>query len=330
MPGPDKVFKETLMAQKRLKPYIHNTPVFTSESINKLIGKQVYFKCDNLQRTGSFKLRGACNAVLKLKESSPNVQGVVTRSSGNHGMGVAYAAQKCGLQSKVVIRQGTAKVKGDALQVYGAEVIYCNPTPADSIAAVQRVQQETGYTMISSFENDDVLFGQGTVGLEFFDQVSDLDAVFIPLCGGSLTASVAAVAKYRSPNTKVYAVEPEGKGLEKCMREGNTSSWPSPPNYITTIAEAIQLQYVAKQNFPLLCELVEKEVFAVTDSELVEAMMLVFQRLKLVVEPSGAAGLAAVMSSRMKEVCGDDVQKVGIILSGGNVDLDNLPWGQRQ
>nr|XP_053645541.1 probable serine racemase isoform X2 [Cherax quadricarinatus] len=278
--------KEVSAAYSRMRGYVHRTPVFTSHNINVLAGTQLYMKAENLQKTGSFKARGACNAVFLEKERNPNSPGVVTHSTGNHGQAVAYAAKCAGLPCSVVVPKDTPKVKCDAIREYGAELVYCQPTPTSRQEVCAEIQAKTGKTVIHPFDNFDVMAGQGTIALELLEEVPDLDAILVPISGGGMTSGIAVATRELQPNCKVYPVEPYGKLLQRSLKS-KQRLWPDPPQFIDTIADALRTQ-------------------------------------QLVVEAaSGAAVYAAVTLLKQVE---PRAQKVGVILCGGNVDLDFLPW----
>ncbi|XP_045591433.1 serine racemase isoform X2 [Procambarus clarkii] len=278
--------REVVEAYSRISGHVHRTPVFTSHSLNVLAGTQLYMKAENLQKTGAFKARGACNAVFLEKEKNPNSPGVVTHSSGNHGQAVAYAAKCAGLACSVVVPRGTPKVKCDAIKEYGAELVYCEATPASRQAVCAEIEARTGRAVIHPFDNYDVMAGQGTIALELLEEVPDLDAILVPISGGGMTSGIAVAAKALQPKCKVYPVEPFGKQLQKCL-ESKQRLWPNPPKFIDSVADAIRTQQLVVEAAP------------------------------------GAAVYAAV--KLMKEF-DPTAQKVGVILCGGNVDLECLPW----
>ncbi|XP_064626297.1 serine racemase-like [Lineus longissimus] len=317
-------FHDVLQAQKRILSFVHRTPVFTSATVDKLTGRKVFFKAEHLQKTGAFKARGAINAILSLKEKNPKVPGVVTHSSGNHGMAVAWAAQITGMNAVVVVPNNTPAIKAKAIEDYGAELVYCEPSPQSRIETCKALSEKRNLTIIPPYDHYDVIAGQGTIAMELMEQVPELDAILVPISGGGMTSGIAIAAKYMKPSIKVFAVEPKGKDLEKCLCAGERL-WPNPPRFVNTIAEGIRTQQVGMLTFPILKELVEKEVFTVTDDEMIQTMKFAMQRMKFVIEASSAAGVAAVISEKMKEM-DPAIKNIGVILCGGNVDLDNLPW----
>ncbi|CAL4067384.1 unnamed protein product [Meganyctiphanes norvegica] len=317
---------EVRAAYIRIHKWIHKTPVITSQTLDAMAGRELYFKTENLQKTGAFKARGACNAVFMEKEQNPQSAGVVTHSSGNHGQAVAYAAKCASLKCSVVVPKGTPKVKCDAITGYGANLVFCEPSPQSRKDTCAKIASETGQAIIHPFDNYNVMAGQGTIASEFHDQVPDLDAILVPISGGGMTSGIAVATRGLRPQCKVYAVEPLGKDLQRSL-EQKCRMWPNPPQFIDTIADAIRTQQCGDLTFPILCDYIESKVFTVTDDQMIEGMRLSMERLKMVVEAaSGAAVYAAVRG--MSEM-DPSIRKVGVILCGGNVDLDMLPWVNR-
>ncbi|XP_071512938.1 serine racemase-like isoform X2 [Panulirus ornatus] len=326
MPAPFGL-KEVHEALSRIRGWVHRTPVLTSQNLNALANRQLYFKAENLQKTGSFKVRGACNAVMLEKEKRPNSPGVVTHSSGNHGQAVAYAAKCAGLPCSVVVPKGTPKVKCDAIKDYGANLVFCEATPEARKTTCAEIATKTGKAVIHPFDNYDVMAGQGTIALELLEEVPDLDVILVPISGGGMTSGIAVATKGMQPNCRVYPVEPVGKLLQKCL-ESKQRLWPNPPRFINTIADAIRTQQVGDLTFPILCEYAEPKVFSVTDDQMIEGMKLAFERMKVVVE--AASGAAVYVALTSMEELKPAPQKIGVILCGGNVDLDHLPWITRK
>ncbi|XP_064602726.1 serine racemase-like [Liolophura sinensis] len=317
-------FEDVLKAHERIVSHIHKTPVFTSSSVDKIAGRKVYFKAECLQKTGSFKARGALNAILALKDTGNSSAGVVTHSSGNHGQAVAWASRLAGLPCSVIVPQDTTAVKQDAIKGYGANLILCESSPTSRVETCNKVAKETGQVIIPPYDKYEVIAGQGTIAVELLTQVPDLDAIIVPISGGGLISGIATAAKEIKPNIRVYAVEPVGKDLEHCLREGKRL-WPNPPTFLDTIADGIKTQQVGQLTWPIVLSLVEKDVFTVSDEQIKDAMKFAFQRLKLVIEAAAGAAMAAVISQKMKQL-DPAIAKVGVILCGGNVDICNLPW----
>ncbi|XP_065834976.1 uncharacterized protein [Oscarella lobularis] len=314
-------------AYARLSSFLHLTPVLTSTTVDEKIGRKVFFKAESFQKTGAFKIRGALNAVLSLKSSNPNLKGVATHSTGNHGQALAAAAKLTKIPCSVVVPENTSLVKIDAIKGYGANVVFCKTTQQSRNETCERVAMETNSVIVPPYDHKDVIAGQGTISLEFLNQVPDLDALIVSVSGGGLISGIACAAKSLKPEIKVFAAEPEGKELEKSLRAGKRM-WPNPPRSIETIADGMRTQQLGQLTWPIVRDLVEKIVFTVNDEEIAAAMKFIFERLKVVVEPSGAVPLAAAFSPRFKDVLheNESLRKIGIVLCGGNVDLDCLPW----
>ncbi|KAL5016660.1 hypothetical protein ScPMuIL_006249 [Solemya velum] len=319
-------FEDVKMARERIRKYLHYTPVLTSATMNKMTGREVYFKCENFQKTCAFKARGALNAVLSIKEglTAPGAKGVVTHSSGNHGQALAWAAAMGGLESSVVVPNNTPKIKQEAIQGYGATLALCEPNPVSRKETCDKISKEKGYEVISSCDHPCVIAGQGTMAFEILEQVPDADAILIPASGGGMSAGISIAAKALKPDIKIFVVEPKGKNLEACLRSGERL-WPNPPQFVDTIAEGIRIQQLGMNTFPILCKNAEKTVLTVTNDEIVKALRFALQRMKIVIEGASAAAMAAVMSDKMKSM-DPSIKKVVVVLSGGNVDIDNLPW----
>lgn len=320
-------YSDILAAENRISSYIHETPVFTSSTLNKAIGRKVFFKAESFQKTGSFKARGALNAVLKQKAKNPNLHGVITHSSGNHGQALAWASTLTDLDCTVVVTKNTPKSKCQAITSYGANIVYCAPTYLDRIKTCDRISREKNVPYISSSDDYDIIAGQGTIATEFLSQVPQLDAIFVPVSGGGMAAGIALAAKAIKPDIKVFIVEPEGKMCEKCLRTG-TRLWPETPQFLETIADGLIIQQLGKRTWPIILELVEKDVFTVNDEEIIKAMKFVFERMKLVIEPAAGTGVAALLSEKFASM-DPNLRNVGVVLCGGNVDINHLPWYNR-
>lgn len=303
-------------AHERIKAHIHRTPVMTSQSINEIAGCDIYFKCENFQKIGAFKARGGLNAVLSLP-ADERQKGVVTHSSGNHAQAVSMAARMCGIPAYIVMPETAPEVKKKAVKGYGAEITLCKPTIQARKENANRIQLETGAFLVSPYNDNNVIAGQATAAIEFLEDIDSLDALITPVGGGGLLAGTALAAHYYSPTTKVFAGEPDGaKDTYLSMKAGEMVAVDHPD----TIADGL-LASMGDKNFAIIKELVE-DVFVVDDEEIVEAMRLVWERMKIVIEPSCAVPMAALLKNK-ERFAG---QKVGIILSGGNVDLGKLPF----
>ena len=301
-------------AAARIAPFAHRTPVMTCDSLDRMTGARLAFKCENFQKVGAFKFRGAVNAVLAL-EPQTAARGVVTHSSGNHAQALALAAQIQGLQAYIVMPENAPKVKIAAVQEYGAEVILCQPTLAAREAGVREVIQQTGAELIHPYDDVRIITGQATCALEFHQQVSDLDIIMAPVGGGGLLSGTALATRCVSPETRVIAAEPEL--ADDASRSFRTKTFvpAGPPQ---TIADGL-LTSLGEITFPVILAHVN-DIVTVSEQNIIAAMRSIWERMKIVVEPSGAVPLGAVMEhpDRFKG------RHVGIILSGGNVDLQKM------
>jgi threonine dehydratase len=304
-------------AHTRIKPYIHQTPVLSSQRLNALAGASLYFKCENLQKVGAFKMRGASNAVFSLAEEE-RAKGVATHSSGNHAQALALAARLAGIKAYIVMPENSPKVKVAAVKGYGAEIIFCKPTLQAREDTLEEVVARTGAVFIHPYNNYPVIAGQATAAMELFEQAEvALDVLIAPVGGGGLLSGSALAARYFSPSTTVIAAEPAGADdAWQSLQAGKLIPQAGPH----TIADGLRTS-LGDKTFPIIQEHV-KEIIRVTDSEIVEAMRLIWERMKLVVEPSAAVPLAAIMQSKERWAG----KQIGLILSGGNVDLENLPF----
>jgi threonine dehydratase len=309
-------FSDVLAAAARIAPYAHRTPVLRSRSLDELTGATLHFKCENLQRVGAFKFRGACNAVFALDEATA-ARGVVTHSSGNHGAALALAARVRGIPAHVVVHEGAVARKLAAIEAHGAVIHRCAPTIAAREAAAARVQADTGATLVHPYTDPFVIAGQGTATLELLAETGPLDALVTPVGGGGLISGSAIAGHGLRPGLAVFGAEPEGAAdTFESLRRGQRVTDLVPD----TICDGLR-GTVGEENLAIVrAEAVR--VLLVSDAETVAAMRLAWGRLKQVIEPSCATVLAAVM--RYPEHFAG--KRVGLILSGGNVDLDALPW----
>jgi threonine dehydratase len=309
-------FADVETAARRIAPHAHVTPVVRSRSLDELAGCTIAFKCENFQRVGAFKFRGACNAVWALSDAEAS-HGVVTHSSGNHGAALALAAQTRGIAAHVVVPEGAVTAKVAAIRAYGATLHVCAPTLAARDEAAARIARETGATLVHPFTNENVIAGQGTSALELLRETGELDALVAPIGGGGLIGGSAFAARGMFPRIRLFAAEPEGAAdAFESLRRGVRVTDLEPD----TICDGLRATF-GEINFALLRDYAI-EVLPVSDAETVAAMRLVFERLKIVIEPSSAVVLAAML--RHRECFAN--QRVGAIFSGGNVDLDRLPW----
>jgi len=303
-------------AQDRIAGHAHRTPVFTSRSLNEQAGASLFFKCENLQRVGAFKFRGATNAVRSLADEDAS-KGVATHSSGNHAQALALAARERGIPAYIVMPQNAPAVKRAAVAGYGGEIILCESTLAARESTLSEVVRETGATFIHPYEHPMVIAGQGTAAVELLEQAPGLDMVITPVGGGGLLAGTAIAVKGLAPSIRVLAAEPAGADdAHRSLRDGQLHPSVDPQ----TICDGL-LTSVGEIAFAVMQEHVERVVL-VEDDAVVAAMRLIWERMKLVIEPSAAVPLAAIL--------GDDLDvsgmRIGVILSGGNVDLGALPF----
>jgi len=297
-------------AHARIKSFVERTPIQTSDAINKLADANLYFKCENLQRIGAFKARGAMNAALSLTEEA-RAKGIATHSSGNHAQAIARAASILGIKSYIVMPHNVPGIKKKGVLEYGGEIFECEPTLAARESTLREVIQKTGASEIHPFNNYQVITGQATAAKELIEDVPPLDYIVAPVGGGGLLSGTALAVHHFSPNTKVIAGEPAGADdAFRSMQSGKIE-----PSQSNTIADGL-LTTLGDKTFPIIRDHV-KEIITVSEKEIVDAMRLIWERLKIIVEPSAGVPLAAVLKS--KEIFRG--KRVGIILSGGNVDL---------
>ncbi len=305
-------------AAERIAGWAHRTPIMTCATLDRLAGRSLFFKCEQFQKVGAFKFRGAFNAVRKLSDAEAS-RGVVTHSSGNHAQALALAAKLRGIAAHIVMPSNATPVKRRAVEDYGANVIECVPTLEARETTVAEVQAKTGAILIPPYNHPDVIAGQGTVALEMLADYPDLDAIIAPIGGGGLMAGVALAAKAMKPGIRVFAAEP-------CAADDAARSKAAgvfiPQAAPRTIADGL-LTSMGDLTWPVVRDLVE-DVVTVSEDEIIAAMRLAWERAKLLIEPSSAVAIAAVLSPRFRGLTG--MNKVGIVLSGGNVDLDKLPW----
>ncbi|HUJ81527.1 MAG TPA: pyridoxal-phosphate dependent enzyme [Candidatus Acidoferrales bacterium] len=312
--GPD--FNDIRAASGRIAAQIHRTPVLTSELLDKIAGARLFFKCENFQKTGSFKIRGATNAVLSLPEDSAQ-RGVVTHSSGNHAAALARAAQLRGIPAWIVMPSNAPAVKRAAVEAYGGTITFCEPTLAARESTAQDLLQKTGAQMIHPYDNRNVIAGQGTAALELLNEVADLDFILAPVSGGGLLSGTAIAAKAMNPKIRVIGCEP--KNADDAFRS-MASGQLEPAAKSETIADGLRAT-LCPLTFSILRECVD-QVVTVTEVEIGNAMRTIWERMKIVIEPSAAVAAAPALLRRL----GADGERVGIILSGGNVDLSHLPF----
>jgi threonine dehydratase len=308
--------EEIRKAHERIAPFIHRTPILTSTTISRITGGEIFFKCENFQKAGAFKIRGACNAVFSLSDDEAK-RGVATHSSGNHAAALALAARWRGIPAYVVMPENASHVKKLAVAGYGAEIIFCKPTLEARERALAEVVARTGAAFVHPYNDLRVITGQGTAALELCEQVENLHLVVAPVGGGGLLSGTAVAVSLVSPQTAVIAAEPErADDAYRSFRSGRLV----PSVHPNTIADGL-LTSLGDLTFPIIQRHV-RDIVLVSEEAIVEAMRCLWERMKILVEPSAAVPLGAVLSRRL-DVAG---RRAGIILSGGNVDLDRLPW----
>jgi len=301
------------LAAETIEPFVHHTPVIQSQSINQLLGCQVFFKCENLQRTGAFKIRGATNAIASM---SYKKAGVITHSSGNHAAALACAAQQHGMSCEVVMPRDAPQFKQQAVSQYGAHITLCEPgMPARQTATAEIMERSPDLKLVHPYDDAHVIAGQGTATLEFIQQVDDLEVILLPVGGGGLISGASIVIQSMKPKVHLIGVEPAvvdeaRRSVADGKRHAATGN--------RTIADGLQAG-IGELNFAIIQQGVEK-IVSVTEQQIKAALRLIFERLKVVVEPSSAVPLAALLAGRLEH----SFERVGIILTGGNLDLDDL------
>lgn len=304
-------------AAERIRPFVRHTPVHTCGTLDALSGRRLYFKCENFQTTGSFKYRGATNAVQKL-DAATAARGVVTHSSGNHAQALALAAKVRGIPATIVMPRTAPAVKKQAVIGYGGRVIECEPTVSERHRVANEVVADTGGVLIPPYDHPDVIAGQGTAALELLADVPDLDAVVVPVGGGGMLSGYCVAVKGVKPAVRVFGAEPlNADDAARSLATGERQP-PLPPN---SIADGL-LTNLGELTWPIIREHVES-VVTVTEAEIVAAMRLVWERMKLVIEPSAAVGVAVVLGEPFRAT---NAERVGVVLCGGNVSLDKLYW----
>lgn len=309
-------FKDIQEAHNRIKTFIHRTPVLSSKSISGILDIDLVFKCENFQKVGAFKFRGATNAVRQLSKQEAE-KGVTTHSSGNHAAALSLAAKQLGVPAYIVMPETAPEIKKKAVAGYGAKITYCKPTLQAREETLKEVQNETGATFIHPYNNFNVICGQGTAAIELLEEVSDLDVIIAPIGGGGLMSGTVLSAKAINPNLKVYGAEPlQADDAFRSFKQGVLIP-AGPPN---TIADGL-LTSLSTLTFKIIRENLDG-IYTAKEETIKAAMRMIWERMKIIVEPSAAVPLAAVMENkyRLKN------KKVGLIVSGGNVDLAELPF----
>lgn len=304
-------------AHERIHPFIKRTPVLTSERLDAACGGQLWFKCENFQEAGAFKSRGACNAVFSLTDAEA-ATGVVTHSSGNHAAALARAAQLRGITAHIIMPAGAPESKVRNVGQYGGWITFCEPNLTAREAACAQVAARTGATIVHPFDDLRVAAGQGTAALELLEDMPDLDVILCPVGGGGLLCGTAVAAKALRPGLRVVGVEPAlADDVAQSFRARRRISIPTP----ATIADGLRTNCTGEKNFPIILEHVD-DVVTVTEAGIVAAMRAIWETLHIVIEPSAAVPYAAIMEGKVSA----SGRRVGLIVTGGNVDLDKLPW----
>ncbi|HPF50642.1 MAG TPA: pyridoxal-phosphate dependent enzyme [Draconibacterium sp.] len=309
-------FADVEKAHQLIQQYAHRTLVMTSISINQIVGAELFFKCENLQKVGAFKFRGACNAVFSLSEEDA-VKGVGTHSSGNHAAALALAARMRGIAAHIVMPINSPEIKKKAVAGYGANITFCQPTLQARESTLAKVIEETGATEIHPYNNFHVIAGQGTAAKELIEDKGEFDVIMAPVGGGGLLSGTAISTKYLLPGCKVIAAEPAG--ADDAFRSFHSKKL-VPSIQPKTIADGL-LTSLGERNFAIIMDKVD-DIVTVSEESIIAAMRLIWERMKIIIEPSSAVPLAAILEKKLK-VKG---KKVGIILSGGNLDLGSLPF----
>ena len=307
---------EIRKARSRIKPFIHRTPVLTSLSLNKMIDSELYFKCENFQKSGSFKIRGAANTVLQLN-SQELEKGVVTASSGNHGAALSMVVSRLGITPIVVMPNNTPKVKVDNVKRNGGKVVWCEPNQVSREKILDDIIKQTNSILVHPYNDKRIIEGQGTVALEFLEQCPDLETIVSPVSGGGLLSGTICSVKNLNKTIKIYGAEPkEADDTFRSMKSGTIQVNQS----TNTICDGLRAQ-IGTITFPIIKDNVEG-ILTIEEQDIIDSMKLIWETMKIIVEPSCAITLAAILKN--KEIF--QGKKVGLIISGGNVDLKNLPW----
>lgn len=302
-------------AEVRIRGSVHRTPVITSRAFNEATGKEVFFKCENLQRAGAFKIRGATNKIRSLTEEERR-RGVAAFSSGNHAQAVALASREAGIRAVIAMPEDAPRAKVAATQAYGAEIVFYDRLKQDREEVAIEIAERDGRVLVPPYDDYLILAGQSTCGLELVEEVPDLDCLLTPCSGGGLFAGVSTAAKAINPRIRCFPVEPDtADDTRQSFIKGERVSIPPPP----TIADGLRVQSPGTLTFPILQKTAE-DVLTVSDEEIIETIKFFLFRMKLLVEPSGAAAAAAVFSGKLPR----DTMRVGVVVSGGNIDADLL------
>ncbi len=310
------MFEDVRQADRHIQRHIHRTPILTSSLANQRTGGQLFFKCENFQKVGAFKIRGALNAVRKLTDEEA-VRGVITHSSGNHAQALSLAARKFDIQATVVMPENAPKNKIAATKGYGADVHFCEPTQSAREQKTKELTEQTGAVFIPSYNHPDIIAGQGTVGYELFKEIGDLDRILVPVGGGGLISGIALAVKHINPDIEIIGVEP---GLTNDAYRSFHEEQIVQPERTDTIADGLRTS-LGDLTFNIIRDKVD-DIVTVGEDAIRESMRYIWERLKIVIEPSAAVPLAGIFENKI------DIkdQRVVLIVSGGNADLDQLPW----
>jgi threonine dehydratase len=312
-------YDDVLEAHERIKPYIHRTPVLTSTFMNELTGAELFFKCENFQKAGAFKVRGASNAVFGLSDEKAAL-GVATHSSGNHALSLSYAAGKRGIPVTVVMPRTAPQAKKDAVIGYGGTIVECEPSTSSREETFAKVVAESGADFVHPYNDPRVIAGQATCSLELNEQVKDLDIVIAPIGGGGMISGTCLTLSNIAPDIKIYAAEPlNADDAARSLKAGHIIADDSP----NTIADGLKVP-LKELTWHFVSNYVT-DILTATEEEIIDAMKLTWQRMKIVIEPSCAVPLATIIKN--PEIFAG--KRVGVIITGGNVDLDKLPWLNR-
>jgi len=308
--------KDIEAAHERIRPHIHRTPVFTNNSLDELSGAELYFKCDNFQKAGSFKIRGATNTVEQLTIEELN-RGVATTSSGNHGAALSMAVTRRGGKTKVVMPNNTPKIKINNVERNGGEVVWCEPEQESRESVLKELIEKTGAVVVHPYNDERIMAGQGTCAKELLEDHPELDVIVSPVSGGGLLSGTLLSSKPLKDDIQVFGAEPaEADDAYRSLKLGKIV----PNETINTICDGLRAQ-IGGLTFPVISDLVD-DIITVTEEEIIDSMRMIWERLKMIVEPSSSITLGAVLKNKDKF----NGKKVGLIISGGNVDLDHLPW----
>lgn len=309
-------YEDMLAARERIGPHVHMTPVMTSRILNEMTGADLHFKCENFQKAGAFKVRGACNAVFGLSEEQARL-GVATHSSGNHALSLSYAAGRRGIPCHVVMPHSAPAAKKDAVRGYGGRITECEPSTSSREAVFAEVQEATGADFVHPYNDPRVIAGQGTCSAEMLEQVDGLEAVIAPIGGGGMVSGSCLTLATAAPEVAVYAAEPEqADDAARSFRAGHIIADDAP----VTVADGLKVP-LKERTWHFVSNHVT-DIFTASEEEIVDAMRLTWRTMKIVMEPSCAVPLAVILKNR--EVF--EGRRVGVIVTGGNVDLDRLPW----